>query len=130
MQVATKIGAQDVIILIDSESTHNLISERLTNLLRLLVVPMKTFIVRVSNGEHLKCQGWFEEVQVDLQGTSFSLTLYSLPLIGLDVVLGFNGSSYLALWFAIGKIWPWNFCGKTRPGDCLVLIDKTSKQHH
>ena len=104
MQVATKIGAQDVIILIDSESTHNLISERLTNLLRLLVVPMKTLIVRVSNGEHLRCQGQFEEVQVDLQGTSFSLTLYFLPLIGLDVVLGFNGSSYLALWFAIGKI--------------------------
>jgi hypothetical protein len=44
--------------------------------------------VRVANGEKLKCQGRFEEVGVDLQGTYFSLTLYSLPLTGLDLVLG------------------------------------------
>ena len=88
MRVAARIGAHDVIMLTDSGLTHNFINERLTNLLRLPVVSMKTCIVRVANGEHLKCQGRFEEIQVDLQGTSFSLTLYSLPLTRLDVVLG------------------------------------------
>ena len=87
MWVAARIGAHNVIILIDSGLTHNFISERLANLLRLPVVPTKTFTIQVANGEHLRCQKWFEEVQVDLHGISFSLTLYSLPLTGLDVVL-------------------------------------------
>ncbi|XP_041011265.1 uncharacterized protein LOC121255036 [Juglans microcarpa x Juglans regia] len=88
MRIAAKICAHDVIVLIDSGSTHNFISERMANLLLLPVVPMETFMARVANGENLRCQGRFEEIQINLQGTIFSLTLYSLPLTGLDVVLG------------------------------------------
>jgi len=44
--------------------------------------------VKVANGNPLKCQGRFEQVSILLQGIFFSLTLYSLPLIGLDLVLG------------------------------------------
>jgi len=88
MRITAMIGSCNVIILIDSGSTHNFISERTANLLRLPVVPTETFTVHVVNGESLKCQGRFEEVPVDLQGIVFSLTLYSLPLIGLNVVLG------------------------------------------
>jgi hypothetical protein len=54
------------------------------------VVPTASFTVRVVNGKKLKCQGRFEEVGVDLQGTHFSLTLYSLPLTGLDLMLGIH----------------------------------------
>ena len=88
MRVAARIGVHDVIILIDSGLTHNFVSERLANLLRLSVVPIETFTVRVANGKHLRYHRRFEEVQVDLQGTSFSSTLYSLPLTRLDIVLG------------------------------------------
>jgi hypothetical protein len=88
MRIAAKIGSCNIIILIDSGSTHNFISERTSNLLQLPVVPTETFTVQVANGESLKCQGRFEKVPVDLQGIVFSLTLYSLPLTGLDVVLG------------------------------------------
>ncbi|XP_034707028.1 uncharacterized protein LOC117930485 [Vitis riparia] len=88
MRIATRIGAHDVVVLIDSGSTHNFISECMANLLRLPVVLTKSFKVRVANGENLRCQGRFEEVQINLQGTIFSLTLYSLPLTGLDIVLG------------------------------------------
>ncbi|KAA8524548.1 hypothetical protein F0562_010971 [Nyssa sinensis] len=88
MRLAARIGFHDVIVLIDSGSTHNFISERMANLLRLPVVPTEAFTVRVASGTNLRCQGRFEDVKVDLQGTIFSLTLYSLPLTGLDVVLG------------------------------------------
>jgi hypothetical protein len=87
-RIAAMIGSCIVIILIDSGSSHNFISERTANLLRLPVVPTETFTIHVANGESLKCRGRFEEVPVDLQGIVFSLTLYSLPFIGLDVVLG------------------------------------------
>ena len=76
MRIAARICAHDVVVLIDSGSTHNFISERVTNLLRLSVVPTESFTVRVANGENLRCQGRFEEVQIDLQGIFFSLTFY------------------------------------------------------
>lgn len=90
MWVAARIGVHDVITLIDSGSTHNFINERVANLLRLPVIPTETFIVRVANGENLRCHGRFDEVPVNLQGINFSLTLYSLPLTELDIVLGIH----------------------------------------
>jgi len=60
----------------------------MANFLRLPVVPINAFTIWVTNKENLKCQGKFNEVQVDLQGSIFSLTLYSLPLTRLDLVLG------------------------------------------
>ncbi|RVW42820.1 Transposon Tf2-8 polyprotein [Vitis vinifera] len=61
MRIAARIGAHDVVVLIDSGSTHNFISERMANLLRLPMVPTESFTVRVANGENLRCQGRFEE---------------------------------------------------------------------
>lgn len=57
-------------------------------MLQLLGVQTETFIVWVANGEHLKCQYCFDKVKVNLQGTEFYLTLFSLRLLGLDLVLG------------------------------------------
>ncbi|XP_061960644.1 uncharacterized protein LOC133681574 [Populus nigra] len=88
IQVTARIGSNAIFTLIDSGSIHNFISERMTNLLCLPVVFTKAFIVRVANEKNLKCQEKFNEVQVDPQGSIFSLTLYSPPLTGLDLVLG------------------------------------------
>ena len=55
MRITVRIGSSDVIVLIDSGSTHNFISERLANALRIPVVPTASFTVRVANGEKLKC---------------------------------------------------------------------------
>ena len=88
MRVTARIGQCEVVVLIDSGSTHNFISEKIANLLQLPMVPTKPFNVKVANDGPLKCQGRFENVQVLLQGIPFYLTLYALPLIGLDLVLG------------------------------------------
>ena len=42
----------------------------------------------MANGEPLKCQERFENVHIALQGIMFVLTLYALPLFGLDLILG------------------------------------------
>lgn len=55
MCVAAKIGSHDVIVLIDSGSTHNFISEQLANGLWLPMVSTKAFTMRIANGEKLKC---------------------------------------------------------------------------
>ena len=90
MRVAAKIGSLEVVALIDCGSNHNFISDRVARLLRLSVVPTDPFKVRVANGEKLSCQGRFEQVPVNLQGIPFLLTLYALPIEGLDLVLGFQ----------------------------------------
>ena len=88
MRVDAKVGVFKAVVLIDSGSTHNFISTRMADRLRLPVVPTETFTVRVANGARLQCQGKFEKVPVLLQEIPFSLTLYSLPLADLDIVLG------------------------------------------
>ncbi|RVW32429.1 Transposon Tf2-8 polyprotein [Vitis vinifera] len=60
-------GSHEVMVLIDSGSTHNFISNRLANKLRLPVIPTETFPVWVANGERLKCQGRYDKVRVELQ---------------------------------------------------------------
>ncbi|KAF2325566.1 hypothetical protein GH714_030427 [Hevea brasiliensis] len=56
--------------------------------LQLFVVPTEPFTVKVANGAPLQCQWRFEHVHVLLQGIPFFLTLYSLPLVGIDLLLG------------------------------------------
>jgi hypothetical protein len=70
MQMLANIRPYERVVLIDSGSTHNFISEK------------------VANRGPLKCQGRFENVHIVLQGIPFVLTLYALPLVGLDLVLG------------------------------------------
>ncbi|RVW75473.1 hypothetical protein CK203_061524 [Vitis vinifera] len=88
MRVSAKVGPHELIVLIDSGLTHNFINERIAELLQLPMVPIEPFNVKVANGDPLKCQERFENVSVLLQGIPSTLTLYSLPLIGLDMVLG------------------------------------------
>ena len=88
MRVMARIGPYEVVVLIDSGSTHNFINKKMANMLQLPVLPTEPFNVKVANGEPLKCQVRFENVPIMLQGIPFVLTLYALPLMGLDLVLG------------------------------------------
>lgn len=90
------MGLYKIIVLIDSGLTHNFMSTRLANMLQLSIIPTITFSVRVVKGEKLTCQGNFEKVQVLIQDVPFSLIVYSLPIIGLDMVLGIQWLEMLA----------------------------------
>ncbi|XP_022875701.1 uncharacterized protein LOC111394166 [Olea europaea var. sylvestris] len=46
------------------------------------------FNVKIADGGQLSCQEKHETVPLEIQGFSFAVTLFSLPLQGLDVVLG------------------------------------------
>lgn len=68
-------------------STHNFMSGRIANMLQFPIAPTDSFDIRVANGKSLTCQVRFDNVSINIQGIMFKLTLYALPLIGLDVVL-------------------------------------------
>ncbi|KAH9753704.1 hypothetical protein KPL71_015173 [Citrus sinensis] len=63
MRVTATVGPYEIMVLIDSGSTHNFISSRMANMLRLPIIPTAGFLVRVANGETLSCKGKFERVQ-------------------------------------------------------------------
>ena len=88
MRVKALVGQQELVVLIDSGSTHNFISERVANTLGLPVVTTKPFMVKGADGNKLHCQGRYNDVPITIQRITFSLILYSLPLRGLDMVLG------------------------------------------
>ena len=90
MRVSAKIGPYNIVVLIDNRSRNNFISSSLENLVQLLVLPTSGFSVKVVNGETLLCKGKFETVQLLLQDIPFTLTLYTLPITGLDLVLGIH----------------------------------------
>ncbi|RVW24529.1 Transposon Ty3-I Gag-Pol polyprotein [Vitis vinifera] len=78
MRIKAIIGAHEVVALIDSGSTHNFISDRVAETLRLPVKPTTPFTVRVANGERLSCKGKYEKLTVNLQGIQWLETLGSV----------------------------------------------------
>jgi hypothetical protein len=88
MCVKAMVGQHELIILIDSGSTHNFVDRKLAQALHLAVTPIEEFMVKVANGERLACKERYDNVSIQMQDFNFSTTLFSLPLHGLDVVLG------------------------------------------
>ena len=82
MRVAATIKSHQLMVLIDSGSTHNFLSDKVARTLRLPVVPTKSFTVHVANGEKLLCRGRFEKVPIDLQGIAFYLLLIAITRSG------------------------------------------------
>jgi hypothetical protein len=88
MRVKAAIGRRTLVILIDSGSTHNFVDHKIAHTLQLAVAPTEEFTVKVTNGEKLRCTKRYVNVIISIQGFHFCTTLYSLPLHGIDIVLG------------------------------------------
>lgn len=82
------IGSHQLLALVDSGSTHNFISEKAAQRLRLSATATTPFMVRVANGYPLKCGSRYETVELKIGRATFTMTLHVLPLVGLDLVLG------------------------------------------
>ena len=75
-------------ILIDSQSTHNFLSEGMVDRLKLPSCKVGRFDVTVANGEKLMSGGRCQGVQLEMQGNDIVSDFYLLPLEGFDAVLG------------------------------------------
>ena len=88
MRVWVRINHKDVLILIDSGSTHNFLDFSSWSSLKLPLSTQESFTVKVANGEVLRTQGACHEVNLRIQGQELQIDLNVLSLGDCDVVLG------------------------------------------
>lgn len=88
IRLRTSIGNHNLLALVDSGSTHNFISEKAAQRLKLKLTPTTPFSVKIANGSPLRCRRRYEEVKLQIGDANFTVALHTLPLVGLDMVLG------------------------------------------
>lgn len=106
MRLLARIGNADVIMLVDSGSTHNFVDCRLVKQLHLSVDVSNKLRVMVANGAQLATLGVCRGLQWESQGQVFVTDFMVLPIKGCDLVLDVQ-------WLlALGPI-TWNFASLT-----------------
>jgi len=83
------ITNQPMAILVDDGITHNFIQTHLAKFLGLTPTPTPTQLrVMVGSGDTIECTHKYTNVQLIIQGHSFLLDLFDIPLGGPELVLG------------------------------------------
>lgn len=88
MRLAGKVNGSKVEILIDSGASLSFVNPDVVQRLKLKTEDIKPLGVRVANGEKLECRSIARDVPLQLRGYEFENTLYVLPIMGVDVILG------------------------------------------
>ena len=84
------IGGKDVVILIDSGSSHKFVSETLASRWRNWTALESPMQVRVANGQVLNCTHEVTACPMWISGYAFKLPLKILSLHCYDVILGID----------------------------------------
>lgn len=88
LRLVGTIYDSNVVVLIDSRSTHNFLQERLVTTLGLRVQPTQMLQVMVGNDSEIDCLQVCRDVILHIQGHRFTVNFHVLPLGGTDLVLG------------------------------------------
>jgi len=88
LQLRATIGGNVMIALIDSGSTHSFISDTSAHRVGLKPVPRPGLSVAVANGDRVPTTGVCQGAHMDIAGEPFSIDLYTIPLVGYDLILG------------------------------------------
>ncbi|KAL5814797.1 hypothetical protein ACOSQ3_025588 [Xanthoceras sorbifolium] len=88
MRIKGSIGQSSTIVLVNSGSTHNFISEELASRVGLQPVKEGKLQVVMASGEKLSSNGKCSNVKLYLQGVPIFVDFYLLQLEGYDIVLG------------------------------------------
>ena len=111
MRIRAMVNGRELVILVHSGSTHNFIRDKVSSRLKLPFSSIKPFNVKVASGEPFQCEGKFKNVEVQIKNATFRVTFFSLPLIGIDVVLGMQWLEELGIvvcdWRNLAMMFMW-----------------------
>lgn len=88
MKLRGRIGAEEVVILIDSGASHNFISEKLVEKLGLVTATTSLSGVLVAGGVSVKGKGVIHNVELEMQDCTIVTSFLPLELGIADVILG------------------------------------------
>ena len=88
MQFEGTINGITVQILLDSGSSDGFMQPRIAQFLKLPVPKSPQFQVMVGNGNKLSTEGFIPKLPLSIQGHDLLVSVYLLPVAGIDVVLG------------------------------------------
>ncbi|XP_068639395.1 uncharacterized protein [Aristolochia californica] len=88
MQVCAVVNEQPLLSLVDSGSTHNLLSFMAAKFLKLPIQTWPGASISVANGEKVPSYGINKEVRFTINNHQFSVEFFIIPLAGFDMVLG------------------------------------------
>ncbi|KAJ1441605.1 Aspartic peptidase domain superfamily [Sesbania bispinosa] len=88
LRILGQIAQKQVVVLVDGGSTLNFVQERVAKFLNLQAQPISSVKVMVGNGNEIVCKEVCPNVKLDMQGNSFAVDFYVLPIRGAEVVLG------------------------------------------
>jgi hypothetical protein len=118
MKLLGRIQSSDIVILLDSGSSHTFLSAKVaTNLTGTSVLP-STLSVQVANGARLSCTQQIQNVVWHIQGITFTSDLKIIPLDHFDMVLGYDW----LMQFSLMRVhWGSNWLVIPYAGSTLVL---------
>ena len=77
-----------MVVLIESGSTHNFIDKMLAKILNCFVYPVTNFQVLIANGGSIDCGGKFHKIKLSMGECNLEIPMYSISIVGIDVILG------------------------------------------
>lgn len=90
MRLMGNVQGQEVLILVDSGSSHTFLSTRIVNSIAVVQSMDKPMSVRVANGGLLHCSATIPAAQWSVGDYSFTTDLKILPLQHFDMILGMD----------------------------------------
>jgi hypothetical protein len=90
MQLQGVVGKHTVMILIDSGSSSNFVSQQLATKLQLPTTEIPVAQVSVAGGGKILCSQMLPTVTWHTQGHKFTTDLKILPLTAYDIILGMD----------------------------------------
>lgn len=88
MKLLGSINDRQILILIDSGSTHNFISHKLVEELCLPIQHISPFGVQIGNGDVIQCKQICRNVEIKLPRLGITQDYYVFSIGGADLVLG------------------------------------------
>jgi hypothetical protein len=88
LKLLARIGKQHVLILVDSGSIRTFISDRLVDILKLLVQPCASASFKAADGGQLQCNQQVLGLQWWIQGHTFTSDARVLALRCYDMIVG------------------------------------------
>lgn len=90
MRVKGTVGSRTIHILLDTESSHNFLSEKFSKVSPTSVIDMQPLQVTVANGGRVQGTRMIKGFTWAMQGHQFSTDVILFPLVGCDVILGMH----------------------------------------